>query len=532
MSISVTQCKNWILQDPLLDYLNIFGDDDKKDSFAYKECNFSSYIMSKGIDYEKQVVEHIIQLINGRFSHTMIERTSFYNDTKTAFKNKTDVIFQPFIKDYNGYLFDDGHQTMSHGYQTFGFPDIIIKKKVLQVLFNFSVEIVGKPDDYICIDIKYSKCANKNGLLHIDTNYTKFVSCQVMLYGLITNILFKQKVSHGFVLPKQSLENNLQLLGVCLNNKEHLELCNTAFSWISFISESGKEFNLDDCLPCMKELLPNLNNTMDYPWNSYKVKLAKQYKELSLISGIGNKLRTKLHNNNQFTINDIDIKDFQKTCLKSLISITNNNNNNNVINSKRRIYIDIETCYLFSLSREIIVMICCGYYDANNKWICNIFSNDRDGSVISDDSFLVNQFLQYVKTTPEEIVFVHFSPAENKVFKKIKETEPLLYFDTEDLHQSFLSKYKTIEKLDINNLSGFGIKEIMKALHSNNTIDKNPYDNCLIKSGIEVLAFYNQWFENFYDTEFQIKAKIIVEDIKKYNEADIIALYLIDKVLN
>ena len=72
----------------------------------------------------------------------------------------------------------------------------------------------------------------------------------------------------------------------------------------------------------------------------------------------------------------------------------------------------------------------------------------------------------------------------------------------------------------------------MKALHSNNTIDKNPYDNCLIKSGIEVLAFYNQWFENFYDTEFQIKAKIIVEDIKKYNEADIIALYLIDKVLN
>jgi hypothetical protein len=34
-SISVTSIKNWILQDPLLDYLNLHGDETEKDIFEF-----------------------------------------------------------------------------------------------------------------------------------------------------------------------------------------------------------------------------------------------------------------------------------------------------------------------------------------------------------------------------------------------------------------------------------------------------------------------------------------------------------------
>ena len=36
-SISVTSIKNWILQDPLLDYLNIYGDPMEKDIYEFEE---------------------------------------------------------------------------------------------------------------------------------------------------------------------------------------------------------------------------------------------------------------------------------------------------------------------------------------------------------------------------------------------------------------------------------------------------------------------------------------------------------------
>jgi hypothetical protein len=81
-SVSVTSIKNWILQDPLLDYLNLYGDQLEKDIYEFEECNFSTYIMNKGNEYEKKVYDYIIEQSN---------KFKYFHRLKKSYKNRFSV---------------------------------------------------------------------------------------------------------------------------------------------------------------------------------------------------------------------------------------------------------------------------------------------------------------------------------------------------------------------------------------------------------------------------------------------------------
>lgn len=509
-SISVTQIKNWILQDPLLDYLNLYGDEKDKDTFAFDECNFTKYIMNKGNEYEKQVYDCIIKSFP-QYSHVLITRENFYNQTKDAFKNKVDIILQPFIKNWDTKIF--------------GFPDIVIKKKVLCDIFTYEGGALhAKDDDYVCIDVKYSSKKNEYD------NYQKFIECQVMLYGQILNKNLKQSVSHAFILFKQSLEefssvsnensNRMTLYPVLINNKEHSELCDMAFNWISYVRQYKDDFNLDECCPNMVELLPNMNNVMDYPWRTYKNKIAIKAKELSLISGLGNRLRNKIHDTKHYSFMNLNIENLKKCSkmtklIEGFTKKTTKKRKVEGVSPTKKVYIDIESCYIFNLKKEVIIMIGCGYM-VNGKFEAHVFGiNDFDGV-----EKVFEEFTNFIKTLGD-VTFVHFSSAENKIFNKLD------IKNTEDLQQTFINLYNMDKDFNINGLSGFSIKEIMRALHFNNLVDGNPYDKTLIKSGIEVLSVYNQIYEN----KLTDNKSEIINSIKKYNLADVYSLYLLDSFL-
>ena len=120
-----------------------------------------------------------------------------------------------------------------------------------------------------------------------------------------------------------------------------------------------------------------------------------------------------------------------------------------------------------------------------------------------------------------DVTFVHFSSAENKIFNKLD------IKNTEDLQQTFIKLYNIDKEFNINGLSGFSIKEIVRALHFNNLIEENPYDKTLIKSGIEVLSVYNQ----IYEKKLTSNKDEIINSVKKYNLADVYSLYLLDSFL-
>lgn len=497
-SISVTSIKNWILQDPLLDYLNLYGDPMEKDIYEFEECNFSTFIMNKGNEYEKKVYDYIIEQSNKfKYSLSHINRDSFYQGTKQAFKDKSDIILQPFIKNWDTGLF--------------GFPDILIKKSIIKRLFEVPVEIEGNDDDYICIDVKYSSCTEKNGMFHIENNYHTFVACQVMLYGQIINKNCKQNTKYAFILPKDSFK----LLAVDINNKERAELCDMALNWFQYVKINKEDFDLGVCKPNMVELLPNMNNTMDYPWRGYKTKLAHQYKELSLISGFGNKLRNNFHNKKHYTFEDIISENYNKHLQqKNLIESFCNNSFNISLNNntdENRLYIDIESCYMFDEKREVIVMITVGYNQDNEFKYCTYTGKEE---------VLLKELKEDIITKFSNYTLIHFGGGEAKLFKKLNLTNVV-----EDLRETFIKSFMSNKHL--NNLTGFSIKEIIKSFKTSGLIDENPYDECILKSGIEVLSIYNYIFENRC-----INSKELLEEqVIKYNKADVKSLRIVDYFL-
>jgi hypothetical protein len=511
MSFSVSCIKNWILEDPLLDYLNLYGNPEEKDSFAFPECNFTNYIMNKGIEYEKRVYDHIDKH-KDMYSMKIIDRKHFYKQTQDAFKQQIDIICQPFLKDY--------HYRIFNKYQIYGFPDILVKKSAFLHLFNtlhddhsidFSknlystwLDTIGD-DSYIVIDVKYSTFTHQDSQMISKRPYDTFVESQVMLYQHLINSQKIQNVKFACILPKQKIQENkkLHVLWVDMNKQtQNYKQCEKALLWNSYLhTPHFTEYSLNELItgPDQTQLMPNLNNNMDYPWSSYKNKLARQYGEISLFSGVGSVLRRsfkgelnniKLPCYTQLLIDSFE-QDFLLPCEK--------------IDYRNRLYIDIETCYMFEESREQIIMICCGYIK-DTKWFVRYFTE------VQDWIRFMNGFREYT--------IVHFSSAENKILQQLSYV-PL----TDDLYKKVKEFYKT-NRLRIKGLTGFSIKDIMRQLAVYNYVEENPYDGCKIKSGIEVLTIYNRIFEKERIDEN------IIEEVEKYNEADVKSLYLLDRFLS
>ena len=517
MSLSVSCVKNWILEDPLLDYLNLYGNPDEKDTFAFPECNFTTYIMNKGVEYERRIYDHINKH-RDTYSMQIIDRKHFYKQTQDAFRENIDIICQPFLKDYNYRIFNK--------YQIYGFPDIIIKKQAFIHLFKPCAWIVSITDDsYIVIDVKYSSFTfSEESELMPKRHYDTFVECQIMLYQHLINAQKIQNVKYACIVPKQEVNDGqkLNVLWIDMNKQTHnYKHCEKAFLWNTYVNTPYfSKYTLNELITGQDrvQLMPNLNNNMDYPWSSYKNKLARQYGEISLFSGVGSVLRKQLHTLKIYTVDSFRssplnvIEDPLVNCVKDMTRILIQSFDKHtflkdpcIVQNHLRMYIDIETCYVFEQSREKIVMICCGYMK-DGKWIVYYFTNIKEWILFMDN------FKQYT--------VVHFSSAEKKVLQQLS-------YDvlTEDLYVKIKELYRT-NKLRIEGLTSFSIKDIMKRLYESKCIEVNPYESCRIKSGMEVLTIYNWMFEN------EVMDENIIKEVEKYNEADVKSLYLIDRFLS
>ena len=510
MSFSVSSIKNWLLKDPLLDYLHLYGDKKDQDVFAFPESNFTNYIMNKGNQYEKQVYDYL-EKNKGPFTMTIIDREKFYAQTRSAFQNQIDIICQPFLKDYDSCIFKH--------YKIYGFPDIVIKRKAFNYFFRPQEQLsTCEEDSYIAIDIKYSSFGNNFTSLQTNHSYQRYVECQILLYGTLLNLHCKQIVIHAYICPKQSIIQGkcLDVIRVNLYSQStNLKECEIALEWLTYLKEKGRELKLDGKFPSMIELLPNLNNTMDYPWSGYKHKLAIQYGEVSLFSGIGETYRKAMHKKKHYSYKDII--EIDKLTEKTRVLINGYDIECKIVKNmnkdfSKRMYIDIETCFLFDSHKEIIVMICCGYLDNDGNIITKIIESGSQEQLVSDFFDFMIPFKDYV--------IVHYSSAENKLLKRFEAS-----ILSDDIHKQFITMYRNGE-VSLKGLCGFSLKEIMKCLHQNGYIDSNPYDKCVIKSGIEVLSIYNQ----IHERQCEDKRKIY-DAVDSYNRADVESLYLLDQFI-
>ena len=251
----VSQIKNFLLEEPLLDYLNLYGDKSKQTKPTFEECDFSTFIMDMGNKWEEYVVNLIIEKCKlNNLSYTFVERKPGYHQTKNALSNKTDVIFQAQVKDWNNNIT--------------GYPDIILKKSAFLKLFKFTGnQLDNIPDDeYIVIDIKFSSVKwDEKSYVMETSNYIKFIKGQISMYSR----LLKSTSPVGFIISKDisTLENPI---AVNVKDKALNKECDDAIKWLK--SLYTKEFDVFN-------LKPNMNNTMDGYWREYKKELSAIQKQ-------------------------------------------------------------------------------------------------------------------------------------------------------------------------------------------------------------------------------------------------------------
>lgn len=312
-SFSATRFRNYFMGDPIIDYLNIYGEsfgfhkDDKTEN-AYME-----HIMQRGQEFEKYIMKFLSPKFKkmtfvdiGREFPDGFEEAGVH-ETIRHMRLGTEVIYQGFLAD---------KELRIHG-----IPDLLIRADKLRELFDgFYPEfdaILDIPSRkgklvfkhlYVVIDIKLSTIEfMKSGTIS-RKKMMKVYASQLFVYNkILENILFERtEIETPFFQPNVFLLGPRVKIGdsLILDGKQNIARINLnkdldlkikidgkmeekifshemrkALNWLKEMSANGDSWDL--LSPLRDELIPNMKNKEDYPWHNVKSILAQQQESLS-----------------------------------------------------------------------------------------------------------------------------------------------------------------------------------------------------------------------------------------------------------
>ena len=307
-SFSATRFRNYFMGDPVIDYLNVYGEafgfhkDDKGEN-AYME-----HIMQKGQEFEKYIMRLLVPKLKkmtfvdiGREFPDGFDEAGVH-ETIRHMRLGTEVIYQGFLSD---------KELRIHG-----IPDLLIRADKLRELFaGFYPEfdaIIDLPTRtgklvfqhlYVVVDIKMSTIEFlKSGTISRN-KLMKVYAAQLFVYNkILENLMFERTEietpffqPNVFLLgPRVKIGDSLILDGkqniARINLNKHLDVkikidgkmeekifaieMRKALNWLKEMSANGDSWDI--LSPTRDELIPNMKNKEDYPWHSVKSVLAQQ----------------------------------------------------------------------------------------------------------------------------------------------------------------------------------------------------------------------------------------------------------------
>jgi hypothetical protein len=310
-SFSATKFRNYFMGDPVIDYLNVYGESfgfqkDDKGENAYME-----YIMQRGQEFEKYIIGLLIPKFKKMtFVDIVREFPDGFNqdgvhETIRHMRLGTEVIYQGFLAD---------KELRIHG-----IPDLLIRADKLRELFDGfypefdSIQDLptrrGKlvfPHLYVVVDIKMSTLEFlKSGTIS-RKKLMKVYAAQLFVYNkILENLMFERtEIETPFFQPNVFLLGPRLKIGdsLILDGKQNIARINLnkdldvrsktkteenifsiemrkALNWLKEMYANGESWNL--LVPSRDELRPNMKNKEDYPWHDVKSVLAKQQEAFS-----------------------------------------------------------------------------------------------------------------------------------------------------------------------------------------------------------------------------------------------------------
>jgi hypothetical protein len=363
--ISASKLYNYINDDPILDWLNLYGkikgfktdeqidyqeyclnENNKKMSFdefiKYNyEFNFMKYIVEQGIKYEEYVLNLLKQKYNEKiidvendFNFSKFEYDKKLEKTKSLIEKKIPIIYQGLVCDPET--------------NTFGFPDFIIREdylfEILGKKLNEQTELVRTEEqekeyyNYYIIDVKYHSLEYKKDTNNLIPNPSQqqYIS-QLYLYTrglrhlLHPSVLTSNILDHeSYVIGRSwSLSDNNSI--GCIDFKMYnniLEKVKKGLEWYKELKCKGSYW--DPYNPKRIEMYPNMKNDKDNNWRKTKKNIAEKIGEITMLWNCGMSIKQKAHQDKVYSWNSPNfnifnyVNDTETTRLiNSIIEINN-----------------------------------------------------------------------------------------------------------------------------------------------------------------------------------------------------------------
>gem|GEM_PF-5582415 len=307
-SFSATKFRNYFTGDPIIDYLNVYGEScgfhkDHKSENAYTE-----HILQRGQEFEKHIMKLLVpKLKKMTFVDIGIEYPDGFDEagvheTIRQMRLGTEVIYQGFLSDKE--------------LRIYGIPDLLIRADKLRELFDgFYPEFdaildiptrKGKlvfPHLYVVVDIKLSTIEfMKSGTIS-RKKMMKVYASQLFVYNkILENLMFERtEIETPFFQPNVFLLGPRVKIGdsLILDGKQNIARINLnkdldvrikidgkmeekifsnemhkALNWLKEMYANGDSWDI--LSPMRDELIPNMKNKEDYPWHGVKSILAQE----------------------------------------------------------------------------------------------------------------------------------------------------------------------------------------------------------------------------------------------------------------
>tara|TARA_B100000767_G_scaffold54109_1_gene49766 strand:+ start:3693 stop:5411 length:1719 start_codon:yes stop_codon:yes gene_type:complete len=551
--ISASQTKNFILDDPIQDWLKKYG---KEYGFnPIVNNNFSDFIKKKGIEFENHIMEtlrkkHLVFEIDNSLSN--IDK---FNITKDKMKEGIPIIYQGLVIDFEDKLF--------------GYPDLLVRNDYLDKITNFKNEYTRKSDKswhYVIIDIKYSNLnLKKNDNILNNTGMFACFKSQIIIYNQCLSKMQNFNPELSFILGRKWKKgnkkgnNSFDYLGkIDIYGKDNsiLHKTNQAIEWIKNLNKYGNSLDF------LKQIPPNMKCNYDDEWRIIKKKMATEKKEITSLWNCGVKERNLAHSKNIYDWNDKNL--YAETLNihgkrgRIINNILKTNRSDNILVSPRKIK-KLEN--LKNLEKRRVEFICDfeTVNDLNDNFKKIPYSNydscifligiitriiNNKGDIVSsnfnyfltedftrkEEKRIINEWLNFMdelskKYKVEKPKIYHWSNAEPNFYKQAIIRNKQVFNWKELNFVDILDIFKS-EPISIKGVLNYGLKDISKGLHNLKLIN-TIWDNDMNgrKALLEAAEAMNESKkENIKFSDLEVVKKII-----EYNYVDV---KVIDEIIN
>ena len=325
--VSASKVRNYLLNDPLLDWLNEFNItsiyDNPKDrvsntagSIKFDNTDeFTKYIMNQGIKFENEVYKILKSKYNIQKVAESYEARSEEKFKKTIelMKDGVDILYQPVLHDFENKIY--------------GCPDLLIRSDKINDIFEYEVV----PDEerfkrstnldrdyhYLVVDVKHSTLhMNVDGKTLRNNGSIPAYKGQIYVYNMALNNIQGYNPPCGYILGKKwfyikskvlvSGNDFMKKLGeINYNNvdNKYVDQTKKALEWIRDVRENGQNWSLLP-FPNKKELYPNMKNERDGQCRELKLELDKNIQEITSVWNCGVRKRDLAHSKRIYSWND------------------------------------------------------------------------------------------------------------------------------------------------------------------------------------------------------------------------------------